>query len=142
VFWKTHPAADSPAVISGSVPLTGATWKPAESMPGVFVTELPADFEVSSSSSNVSFRSIYVSGQRYWPARYPNNPDPSRLLYPFGYTFNGTWGAAMKASDGHSLSGGKKVTLCQHDSPFVAGVNCSRPHTSFPASPWQVREYC
>jgi hypothetical protein len=96
VSWSTHPAAASPAVISGSTLLKGATWTLAQGMPGVYVTQLPRSLQLSASSSNVSFRSLYVAGRRYWPARYPNNPDPSRSLYPNGYSFNATWGAAMQ----------------------------------------------
>ena len=137
--WMSHPDIASPAVISGSVPLKGLAWAPVKKnsgLPeGVFVATLGDDVATVPDSG---FRSLYVGSERYWPARWPNNPDPMRNLYPVGYSFNATWGADLESADGHSFVGGKTVDFCTPSSPPIAGVKCSRPDTAFPNSPWKI----
>ena len=124
VRWATQPG-EAPAVVSGALPLRDVRW--STHAPGVFVAQLPPD--------TPSFRSIYVDGERFWPARYPNNPDARRNLYHFGYSFNATWGPPMTSADGLPFSGGSNTTLCA-ELDTIAGVACRRNNTAFPDSPW------
>jgi hypothetical protein len=72
--WESWPG-EAPAVISGAPPLTGLQWD-LDKQTGVWTAILPEGVG--------PFRSLYIQGVRYWPARYPNNPDPRRHLYPQG----------------------------------------------------------
>eukprot|EP01051_Picozoa_sp_SAG22_P005294 SAG22_NODE_310_length_12645_cov_20.450183_1_plen_405_part_00 len=123
VVWAAAPGA-SP-VISGGALLQELSWRPYQD--GIFVAELPADAP--------AFKSLYVGGARYWPARFPNG-DPRYDLFPDTYSTDCIWGEDMSEADGLSFAGGAPTDLCSDPGSAVAGVPCHRNDTHFPDSPW------
>lgn len=73
VVWAAAPGEEP--VISGAsrLDLSWSKWTGEGAAPGVFVADLPADAP--------DFKSLYVDGNRYWPARWPNG-DPRYNLFP------------------------------------------------------------
>ena len=93
---------------------------------GMFSAKLPYDSE--------PFKSLYVAGERYWPARFPNG-NPYRDLYPSAHSFDCVYGDDLAGVDGKPWSGANLTDLCQAGGT-AAGVECNRPNTHFPDSPW------
>ena len=64
MVWAAAPGEEP--VISGAslLDLSWSTWTGEGAAAGVFVADLPAD--------TPDFKSLYVDGKRYWPARWPN----------------------------------------------------------------------
>ena len=126
VVWAAAPGATP--VISGAAPLSNLHWTPYARRPGAWVAELPA--------STPTFKSLYVGGERYWPARWPNG-DPRYNLFPDTYSTDCTWGEDMSEADGESFTGGNLTDLCaEPGSVSAGGVPCHRNDTHFPDSPW------
>jgi hypothetical protein len=73
VVWAAAPGEEP--VISGAsrLDLSWSKWTGEGAAPGVFVADLPPDAP--------DFKSMYVDGNRYWPARWPNG-DPRYNLFP------------------------------------------------------------
>ncbi len=73
VVWAAAPGEE--AVISGAMllDLSWSKWTGEGAAVGIFVADLPADAP--------DFKSLYVDGNRYWPARWPNG-DPRYNLFP------------------------------------------------------------
>jgi hypothetical protein len=125
VVWAA--AAGETPVISGAVPLVGLHWSKYDVRPGAWVADLPPE--------TPAFKSLYVGGERYWPARWPNG-DPRFNLFPDSYSTDCTWGDDMSEADGVSFEGGKLTDLCADPGSQSAGVPCHRNLTHFPDSPW------
>ena len=81
-----------------------------------------------------AFKSLYVNGERYWPARWPNG-DPRYNLFPDSYSTDCSWGDDMSEADGISFTGGAFSDICPNESSTVEGLPCHRNNTHFPDSP-------
>ena len=127
VVWAAAPGEE--AVISGAsnLDLSWSKWTGEGAAAGVFVADLPADAP--------DFKSLYVDGNRYWPARWPNG-DPRYNLFPDTYSTDCTWGNDMSEADGLSFKGGALTDLCPDAGSAEKGVACHRNNTVFADSPW------
>jgi hypothetical protein len=127
VVWAARPGEQHPPVISGAALLSGLRWARWQAAEGVWVAELPPD--------TPPFKSLYVSGSRYWPARWPNG-DPRYDLFPDSYSTDCVWGDDMAEADGLPFVGGSRTDLCSQPGSTSVGVPCYRNNTHFPDSPW------
>ena len=128
VVWAAAPGTEATISGAANLDLSWSAWSGPGAAPGVFVADLPADAPM--------FKSLYVGGERYWPARFPNG-DPRYNLFPDTYSTDCTWGKDMSEADGLSFTGGKLTDLCSDlGSVGVDSVPCHRNNTHFPDSPW------